>query len=58
MDEDFETLLEYLGRKNQLVQVSSGPEKKCVLESIETDDEFVCQKCDLVLGQVYNPDVP
>ena len=26
-------------------------------EGIETDDEYVCQKCGLVLGQVYNPDL-
>ena len=40
------------------MQVSSEPlEKKCVHEGIETEEEFVCQKCGLVLGQVYCPDV-
>ena len=36
-------------------QVSS--QEKCVHEGIETDEEFVCQKCGLVLGQVYNRDL-
>ena len=57
MDADFEAFLEYLLRKSQPVQVSSTPEKKCAHEGIETDEEFVFQKCGLVLGQVYCPDV-
>ena len=51
MDADIETLLEYLERKKQPVQVSSAPEKKCVHEGIETDEKFVCSECGLVLKE-------
>ena len=60
MDADFAMLLEYLTRKKQPTQVSSEPlekKKKCVHEGIDTDEEHVCQKCGLVLGQIYCPDV-
>ena len=59
MDVDFAMLLEYLTRKKQPTQVSSEPleKKKCVHEGIDTDEEHVCQKCGLVLGQIYCPDV-
>ena len=59
MDVDFAMLLEYLTRKKQPTQVSSEPleKNKCVHEGIDTDEEYVCQKCGLVLGQIYCPDV-
>ena len=60
MDADFATLLEYLTRKKQPTQVSSEPlekKKKCLHEGTDTDEEYVCQKCGLVLGQIYCPDV-
>ena len=60
MDADFAMLLEYLTRKKQPTQVSSEPlekKKKCVHEGIDTDEEHVCQKCGLVLDQIYCPDV-
>ena len=60
MDADFAVLLEYLTRKRELTQVSSEPlekKKKCLHEGTDTDEEHVCQKCKLVLGQIYCPDV-
>ena len=57
MEADFETLLVgILWTKKPACTGSSAPEKKCALEGIETDEEFVRQKCGLVLGQVYSPD--
>ena len=61
MDADFAVLLEYLTRKKQPTQVSSEPldkKKKCVHEGTDTDEEHVCRKCGLVLGQFYCRDVP
>ena len=59
MDADFAMLLEYLTRKKQPTQVSSEPleKKKCLHEGTDTDEEYVCQKCGLVFGQIYCPGV-
>ena len=59
MDADFQILMEYLDRKREL-QVSSeesSDTKQCIHEGIDTEEEHVCQKCGLVLGQMYCPDV-
>ena len=60
MEADFGTLMDYLERKKQLqvtVEESSAKKKQCVHEGIETDEDYVCHKCGLVLGQIYQPDV-
>ena len=58
MDADFETLLEYLERKKQPVQVSSeSPEKNVCMKASRRMKSLFFSECGLVLGQVYCPDV-
>ena len=65
MDDDFRILFDYVEQmKRELqdeadLQTKSGEdeEKKCVHESIETEEAYVCCKCGLVLEDIFQPDI-
>ena len=65
MDDDFRILFDYveqmereLAEKTDLQTKSAeDEEKKCVHESIETEEAYVCCKCGLVLEDIFQPDI-
>ena len=67
MDDDFRILFDYveqmereLAEKDKAdlqTKSAEGEEKKCVHESIETEEAYVCCKCGLVLEDIFQPDI-
>ena len=67
MDDDFRILFDYVEQmKRELAEKDKADlqtksaedeEKKCVHESIETEEAYVCCKCGLVLEDIFQPDI-
>ena len=60
IDEDFQILADYLAERTKLPVESDSDEdeeKQCNHEGVETEEDFVCCKCGLVLSSIFQPDV-
>ena len=65
MDDDFRILFDYVEQMKRELQdeadlqskSAEDEEKKCVHESIETEEAYVCCKCGLVLEDIFQPDI-
>ena len=65
MDDDFRILFDYVEQMKRELQDEADlqtksdedEEKKCVHESIETEEAYVCCKCGLVLEDIFQPDI-
>ena len=71
MDDDFRILFDYVEQMKRELQdkaalqdkadlqtkLAEDKEKKCVHESIETEEAYVCCKCGLVLEDIFQPDI-
>ena len=65
MDDDFRILFDYVEQMERELQdkadlqtkSAEDEEKKCVHESIETEEAYVCCKCGLVLEDIFKPDI-
>ena len=65
MDDDFRILFDYVEQMERELQdkadlqtkSAEDEEKKCVHESIETEEAYVCCKCCLVLEDIFQPDI-
>ena len=65
MDDDFRILFDYVEQMEREVaektdlqtKSAEDEEKKCVHESIETEEAYVCCKCGLVLEDIFQPDI-
>ena len=65
MDDDFRILFDYVEQMERELQdktdlqtkSAEDEEKKCVHESIETEEAYVCCKCGLVLEDIFQPDI-
>ena len=65
MDDDFRILFDYVEQMKRELQdeadlqskSAEDEEKKCVHESIETEEDYVCCKCGLMLEDIFQPDI-
>ena len=60
VEKDFQILIEHLARKREEERKKENNEygeKPCEHEAIETEEAVVCQRCRLVLDNLYGPDV-
>ena len=60
VDEEFQILADYRAERKKLPVDSDSEddeEEKCEHEGVETEEDFVCCKCGLVLSSIYQPDV-
>ena len=60
IDEEFQILADYLAERKKLPVESESEddeEKQCDHEGVETEEDFVCRKCDLALSGISQPDV-
>ena len=63
MDDDFQILFDYVeqmkrelaekDKSDEQTKSAEDEEKKCVHESIETEEAYVCCKCGLVLEDIF-----
>ena len=60
VDEEFQILADYLAERKKLPVDSDSEddeEEKWEHEGVETEEDFVCCQCGLVLSSIYQPDV-
>ena len=59
VEKDFQILIEHLARKREEERRKETNEygEQCEHEAIETEEAVVCQRCGLVLDNLYGPDV-
>ena len=67
MDDNFQILFDYVeqmkrelaekDKSDEQTKSAEDEEKKCVHESIETEEAYVCCKCGLVLEDIFQPDI-